>query len=502
MPCTVCTSQLIFLNDIPMCPKCKNLSIVPHEDSLIISEYYINLFKRKFENIIKIYKKNDLLLGIFWQREKEIIKFNEVYSTLNLSTLRSSTLLLRRIIKVNDFSEKQKPTQSDIETIIDAYSKLLDGEENKSKLGSGTSTMINTAKYDLDNLDDFPQNGIKVCPNEKYGRVMDAFAKHNIMSKKDAEEKVKKLSKDVRYVEPGSKKINTTKETIETFYELISTLYTAFLRNTVCKEAFQMPEEKLVINPINIKRLLGRYILTHDKSTEIDYSLFREDIIMIFKRDYKKIISNFVLSEDNVNAMPIFLRIDDKIFVSQTFGELYCYFLHALINKDEFDVETERRSKIYEQKITRQHFENLSFRYFNSFKVKNKMEIDGIAISENQIYVIEVKGWGSQKLLEEKSSQDILTREIKNAINGIHVDRKNNKIKHKVSLKQKIDWVNSNRNLFKIKKDTPIRGMLIINEPPTINEYKDCKIEFINDFLHSQTGSRIMEEGLSNDLIN
>ena len=80
------------------------------------------------------------------------------------------------------------------------------------------------------------------------------------------------------------------------------------------------------------------------------------------------------------------------------------------------------------------------------------MEIDGIAISENQIYVIEVKGWGSQKLLEEKSSQDILTREIKNAINGIHVDRKNNKIKHKVSLKQKIDWVNSNRNSFKIKK--------------------------------------------------
>jgi len=375
MPCNVCKSQLLFVNDIPTCPKCKNLSIVPHEDSMIISQYYINLFQKKFRNIIKVYEKNDLLLGIFWEREKEIIRFIETYSTLNLSKLRSSSLLLRRLIKINNFTNEQKPSVEDIEKIIDAYSQLSDFEENKSKLESGTSTMINSLKYDLDKLEDFPLlNGIKICPNENYGRVMDAFAKHNIMSEKNAEEKVKEWSKDLQSIKPGSKKIKTSKETIETFYELISMLYTAFLRNTVYKEAFQLPTKNLVINPIDFKKLLGRYMISHEEATEIDYLLLKEDVIMIFKRDFQKILSNFVLSEDNVTAMPIFLRIDDKIFVSQTFGELYCYFLHALINKEEFDIETERRSKIYEQKITRQHFEKQGFRYFNSFKVKNKME--------------------------------------------------------------------------------------------------------------------------------
>ena len=30
------------------------------------------------------------------------------------------------------------------------------------------------------------------------------------------------------------------------------------------------------------------------------------------------------------------------------------------------------------------------------------MEIDGIAISDSKVFVIEVKGWGAKKLLEEK----------------------------------------------------------------------------------------------------
>lgn len=497
MPCNTCASQLLFVNDIPTCPKCKNLSIVPYEDSILISKYYINLFKKKFENIINVYEKNDLLIGIFWEREKEVIRFLEVYSTLNLSKLRSCSLLLRRLIKMNNFTNEQKPSSADIEKIIDAYSQLSDFEENKSKLESDTCSMINSIKYDLDKLEEFPlMGGIQICPNENYGRVMDTFAKHNIMSEKNAKEKVKEWSRELQRVEPGSKKIKTSKETIETFYELISMLYTAFLRNTVYKEAFQMPVEKLDINLIDLKKLLGRYIISHEKVTEIDYSLLKEDLIMIFKGDYHKIVSNFILSKDNVDSMSMFLKIDDKIFVSQAFGEMYCYFLHALINKDEFNIETERRSKIYEQKITRQYFENQGFRYFNSFKVKNKMEIDGIAISENQVYVIEVKGWGSQQLLEEKSSQDILTREIKNAIDGIHIHRKSNKIKYKVSLKQKVKWINSHRKEFKINQDTPIHGILVINEPPTIKEYQNCAIKFINDFIYSKTGSRIMDEGL------
>lgn len=498
MPCKICSTELIAIKDIPTCPHCKNLSLVPYEDSIEISKHYIDLFKNKFETIITKFQKNKLLVGIFWEREKEIIRFNEVYSTLNLSSLTSSSLLIRRIIKMDSFLEEKKPTEEDIKKIIEVYSQLLNFEEDKSKLEAKTWSMINFVKYDLDKLDDLSLvDGIIVCPNEKYSRVMQTFAKHNIMSENVAERKIKEWSKDLIYVERGSKKSKTSKETIERFYEMISMLYTAFLRSSIFYEAYKIPNEKLLINPIDIKKLLGRYMISHENVTEIDYSLFKEDVIIIFKKDFQKIFTNFVLSEDNVDAMSIFLRIDDRIFVSQTFGELYSYFLHAIVNKKEFDNETKRRSKIYEQKIVKEYFKNHNFEYFNNFQVKNKMEIDGIAVSEKEVIVIEVKGWGSHKLLEEKTSKEILDREIKNAIDGIHIHQETKTVKHMVPIKKKVEWVSSNRNLFKIKKETPITCMLIINEIPTISEYHECKVGFIDDFAYSKTGSRIMEEGLS-----
>lgn len=496
MPCKICSTELIAIRDIPTCPNCKNLSLVPYDDSLEISKHYIALFKTKFEDIIKKFQKNKLLLGFFWEREKEIIRFNETYSTLDLALLTSSSLLIRRIIKMDSFLEYNQPTKEDIKKIIKDYFQIISFEEDRSKLESGTWNMINLVKYDLDRLEDLPLvDGIIVCPNEKYSRVMQTFAKHNIVPENVAEEKVKEWAKDFIHVERGSKKSKTSKETIGRFYEMISMLYTAFLRSSVFSEAYKIPNEKLDINPINIKKLLGRYIISHENVTEIDYSLFKEDVVMIFKKDFQKIFKNFVLSEENLGAMPIFLRIDNRIFVSQAFGELYSYFLHAIVNKEEFDNETERRSKIYEQKIVKEYFENHDFKYYNNFQIKNKMEIDGIAVSEKEVIIIEVKGWGSHKLLEEKTSKEILDREIKNAIDGIHIHQKTKTVKHKVPLKNKIEWASLNRNLFKIKKETPISGMLIINEVPTISEYNGCKVGFIDDFAYSKTGSRVMEEG-------
>jgi len=399
---------------------------------------------------------------------------------------------------MDSFLEEKQLTEEDTKKIIKVYSQLLNFEEDKSKLESKTWSMINLVNYDLDKLDELPLvDSIIVCPNEKYSRIMQTFAKHNIMPENVAEKKVKEGSKDFVPVERGSKKSKTSKETIERFYEMISMLYTAFLRSSVFSEAYRIPNEKLDINPIDIKKLLGRYVISHENVTEIDYSLFKEDVVMIFKKDFQNIFTNFVLSEENLDAMPIFLRIDDRIFVSQAFGELYSYFLHAVVNKEEFDNETKRRSRIYEQKIVKKYFENHNFEYFNNFQIKNKMEIDGIAVSGKEVIVIEVKGWGSHKLLEEKTSKKILDREIKNAIDGIHVHQDTKTVKHKVPIMKKVEWVSSNRNLFKIKNETPISGMLIINEVPSISKYNGCKVGFIDDFAYSKTGSRVMEERLS-----
>ena len=96
--------------------------------------------------------------------------------------------------------------------------------------------------------------------------------------------------------------------------------------------------------------------------------------------------------------------------------------------------------------------------------------------------MIEVKGWGSRRLLEEKSSEAILTRDIKNSIDGKHFVHKTNKTRIKVSLPKKVLWVKKNHSKFNISENVPVSGLLVINEAPTRTEYNGCKIIFINDF--------------------
>jgi len=62
MPCKICSTELTAIRDIPICPNCKNLSLVPYNDSLEISKHYITLFKNKFETIIKKFQKNELII--------------------------------------------------------------------------------------------------------------------------------------------------------------------------------------------------------------------------------------------------------------------------------------------------------------------------------------------------------------------------------------------------------------------------------------------------------
>lgn len=118
------------------------------------------------------------------------------------------------------------------------------------------------------------------------------------------------------------------------------------------------------------------------------------------------------------------------------------------------------------------------------------MEIDGIAISPDLVYVVEVKGWGSKRLIEEHTSKKILEKEIKNSIDGLHIHVKTGKTTRPVSLPKKISWVTKNKERFKIKESAKIKGLLVINEPPPITEYSDCKIIFVDDFEFIKTGYR------------
>lgn len=491
MPCNICKSLLLYVEDELTCPKCEKLAVVPYEDSIKIANHFINIFRQLFDNEIKKYHKLHIITNAFWAREKQIRKFYEKYSTLDLARLVSSSLLIRRVIQMDGFQEKETIDDGKIQSIIDTYSLLIKFEEDKSKLQAKNWNMLQFVPYDINHLEKLPlKDSIVVCPNENYDRIMNAFAKHGIMSEKVAEEKMKEFSKDFIKPVPGSKKSYTSKETIHRFYELISMFYVGFFRSRVYTEAFGLPDEKIMIDPIGLKKLISLYPIHPEGVSSVNLNEFQGIVLSRFGGKYKQFFENFVMSEDNISATPLFLKFNDIVLLSQAFTELYSYVLHAIINKDDFNDETIRRSKIYESQIVKENFEKNNFYYIPNHVVKNKMEIDGIAISNSLVYVIEVKGWGSKRLLEEQTSKKILEKEIRNAIDGLHVDVKSGKKRKRVSLPRKVSWLTANKNRFNISESAQIVGLLVINEPPPLSEYNGCKVMFVDDFEFIKTGHR------------
>lgn len=362
MPCKVCNSKLLYIEDIPTCPKCEKISLVPYDDSLKIADHFLKKFNQIFEQEIKKYHKLHVVTNAFWHREKQIRKFYEKYSTLDISQLVSSSLLIRRIMQMDGFLEQEIIDDKKIQSIIDTYSVMIQFEEDKSRLQAKNWNMIQFVHYDLDNLDKLPlKDSIVVCPNENYDRIMETFAKHGIMNEKMAEEKMKEWSKDFIKPKPGSKKSYTAKETISRFYELISMFYVAFFRSKVYTEAFGLPDNDIRINLIDLKKLLSLYLIYPTGPTATDFSEFHGIVLSKFGGKSKQFFENFVMSEDNISATPLFLKFDDKILFSQAFTELYSYPLHAIIDKDTFNQETIKRSKIFESQIVKENFEKIIF---------------------------------------------------------------------------------------------------------------------------------------------
>lgn len=313
------------------------------------------------------------------------------------------------------------------------------------------------------------------------------------MSEKKAEEKLNEWSKEyVVPVKPGSRRSKTSQETIHRFYDLISEFYIALYRNRVYTDAFGLPDiKKIIIDPLDIQKFLGDYPIKEDGPSYREFHDFRAELIAKFGGKFKQFLDNFVLSSENLNVYPLFLKFDNIVLISQAYGEFFSYVLQAMLNKQLFNEETIKRSKEFESKIVKEEFEKLGCKkYFAKFTVKNKMEIDGIAIFNSIVYVIEVKGWGVRKLIEENTSKKILERDIRDAIEGYHFNFEKQRRERKgVSLTKKVEWVKDHKQRFSITSDNDIIGLLVIREQPTITEYNGCLVRFIDDLNIKKSSS-------------
>lgn len=68
-------------------------------------------------------------------------------------------------------------------------------------------------------------------------------------------------------------------------------------------------------------------------------------------------------------------------------------------------------------------------------------------------------------------------------IDGVQHERRTRKTKRRgVPLPRKVGWVRENKSRFDIEAGTGVEGLLVVNTASPVQEYKECRVEFINDF--------------------
>ena len=91
-------------------------------------------------------------------------------------------------------------------------------------------------------------------------------------------------------------------------------------------------------------KFVGEY-QEQDQLSYDDVTAFKSRIVSKFGDKTEQFFNSFVLSEDNCEAMPLFVRCGKDILISQHVINLFAYVLAAVTNKDEFNKETENVAK-------------------------------------------------------------------------------------------------------------------------------------------------------------
>lgn len=483
MPCPLCRSTLVLVEGYLVCPPCERIGLVPHIDSAKIMLSILGEWKQNLMGMIAACGQDRILEMSLTLRELAARRFTLSYTALDLEVLIGTTALIREILRAPPAPRCRQANVGEAAELAKSYCMLLSIWDGLYALRAGTHRMIHMAPYNLDDLRGLRASDFPLCPTEEYALVARSLAKHGIVTGAAAEQRIREMRKDWEPAELGSKKITSLKKTTSTFYTVSSMLSVALAASPVRQKAFSLPDGERT--PVTFFELKGFISGIPAFSNGVDYchsSHFERLARDRFGDRYYAFTRNFVAGRGNPGALPLFLRIGDRVFISHFFGELYCYALLPVLHKKEFDRETRDRGQVYERTVQK-HFEALGFRYVPNVRAKGLGEIDGIAVSTGIAYVIEAKSWASRRQIGDPAYFYVLAQKVRGAIDGMQHERKALKTKRTgVSLPDKVDWVRMHRNRFGIGTDTEIKGRLVVNTVTSVREHSGCEVIFVDDF--------------------
>lgn len=483
MPCQRCGSVLVLIENIPSCPDCERIGLVPLRDSLAIMESILGERKKGLMDAIAVYDQNHVLRVAFAIREGLAREFTLSYAPLNIAGIVACTAIIKEMLGCRRALGGKNGDVGLVAEMIREFGAILGTRDYLHYLRAGTYNMIHMARYDPSSLGRLHLRDFPLYPNENHCPVSEAFTTHGILTGSAAAQRVEDMRKDWKPVELGSKRVTSVGATISAFYHVSSMLLVAFNTNRERRACFALPEGGgSRILPLELKKFIAGIPAFGEALACSRSPCFERRARAEFGARYGVFARDFVASRGNPCAFPLFLEAGGEVFTSHFFSDLYCYALLPVLHKKEFDKETEHRSKRYEREAVPRHFKRRGYEYTRNVRVKGVCEIDGIAVSSDRARVIEAKCWSSKALLGGPRYAQNLALKVKGAIEGRQYELNSGRVKRRgVPLPDKVAWVRRNRAKYGIKDGVPIEGVLVVNTAPPMREHMGCRVVFVND---------------------
>jgi hypothetical protein len=470
MPCPKCGTLAIQFGAYIICPTCEKIPLLKRREaifSLLRNEQQIEL--AVFQIMSTKLDKNDLLIKLLCARENFCRSLFEKYQVLDTNKFLSSNLLILRITKDNTFTGIIKGNEKDVESLVSGFKRLIESKETRLLLMQGLGEPFQLF------------NKIRVLFNERYFPILRTYEDNDILQQPKANMKIDEYSKilEVEMKKEYTKEKYSPKRFIETYYPIIHQFYCCFLRNEIYREVFGLLDNyKAELNPQLLLNLVNSYPITQKALSHTSLPEFVTRAKRYLGLPKKRIKELLLFSEENTSTFPLFIEINGRIYISHITTFFLFILLHAIVYRDFFDQETMKRSKEFEKKEVKESFEKIGWTYLTSKKDKKKatIEIDGIAISQNRIVVVECKGWKLKPFYEYQMQQDYLIRDIKGIIDG---KKYTNKTPKRIpSLIEKVSHVWANPQLWGIDKaqGASIEGIVILRHSPPISEYNGIRV--------------------------
>ena len=478
MPCKKCGSIIVRFGGCDVCPKCNNIHLLNRVKTTIelgrnckeIETLLSTLLQRGFE-------KNKLLIALIWKREEFSRNFFSIYQPFDLHKFLSLNLLILRVTREPYFNAKMKVNYgAETSEIVETFKSIIKMKSEFLFFKEGLAEAFR------------PYDKISFLPNERYVPILNTFEDNDILIQSHGEEKLKEyqqiLNSIIKERQPTTVKYSP--ETfIENFYTTINQFYCSLLRNEVYNEVFGLLKKYAEIDftPDKLMDLVNSYQMTENKITHTSVHEFINRAKTHLGIDERR-IREFLLSYDNnPNSFPLFPLVNGRVYISHRTAFLIYILMHAIIFKDLFNRETEKRSKEFELDEVRKAFESIGWTYSSNIKDKKQptIEIDGIATHERKLLVIECKGWQLYPFYEYKNRQSYLERDTKGIIDGLKFT--NEKAIKIPSLVEKIEFVKKNIGICELDPSCydEVKGAVIMRSFPPISEYKGIKVLSVKD---------------------